>query len=426
MLFIGPEHMNADMSAEMLLADVLNRTGSFALSKNWYYSTELRVLNTQLFYKLGLLLSSNWCVARTIATALMLLVFLGCYFYFARQAGLPRGAVWVAVAMLCPFSTEYVWVVQHGAFYLPCLSLLFATLGLVFHIKRLGAAAGKKAPRHALPLLCPGSMLLLLAFVAGLGGIRQLLVCYLPLMVCCLYLAVHYIFTHKKLCATPLQPSQRGTLYFALASVFATLACGAGYLVNSKILARVYTVSDFSTQRVAPFDPNTWLKIYGGMVALFGYRNDVQVFSILGVQSICSILWLLLLSGALLVGLKMRRQLPQNDFLILVVCLASFLVNVPINALTGMTAPRYLLPAALLALVVLFLVIYRYPYKNKLAGYLPGLVCLLLLGVTWARPQLVSERTSTLKAAVDWLLANDYTQGYATYWNSDIAVERSN
>ena len=40
---------DSDASSELVLAELLSRQGSI-LSSDWFYSTELRVLNTQLVY----------------------------------------------------------------------------------------------------------------------------------------------------------------------------------------------------------------------------------------------------------------------------------------------------------------------------------------------------------------------------------------
>lgn len=43
----APNRLDADMASEQLLANLLAQEGG-VMSTNWYYSTELRVLNTQL------------------------------------------------------------------------------------------------------------------------------------------------------------------------------------------------------------------------------------------------------------------------------------------------------------------------------------------------------------------------------------------
>ena len=47
--FITARCIDADASSELVLAEHLAKTGQI-LSTDWFYSTELRVLNTQLIY----------------------------------------------------------------------------------------------------------------------------------------------------------------------------------------------------------------------------------------------------------------------------------------------------------------------------------------------------------------------------------------
>ena len=50
--------INSDTASEMILGNELAKNGGL-LSKAWYYSTELRVLNTQIFYKIAFLISPS-------------------------------------------------------------------------------------------------------------------------------------------------------------------------------------------------------------------------------------------------------------------------------------------------------------------------------------------------------------------------------
>ena len=59
--------LDSDMSSEMILGQLLARNNGI-LSDQWYYSTELRVLNTQLIYALFFRLSRNWKYERMAYT----------------------------------------------------------------------------------------------------------------------------------------------------------------------------------------------------------------------------------------------------------------------------------------------------------------------------------------------------------------------
>ena len=63
----GIQRLDGDDSAEMILANLLAREGGI-LSRNWFYSTEIRVLNNQIVMSLLFRVFKNWLVVRTLGT----------------------------------------------------------------------------------------------------------------------------------------------------------------------------------------------------------------------------------------------------------------------------------------------------------------------------------------------------------------------
>lgn len=59
--------LDSDMSSEMILGQLLARENA-VLTPHWYYSTELRVLNTQIIYAFFFKLMNNWHLVRMAAT----------------------------------------------------------------------------------------------------------------------------------------------------------------------------------------------------------------------------------------------------------------------------------------------------------------------------------------------------------------------
>ena len=59
----APNRLDADMASEQLLANLLAQEGG-VMSTNWYYSTELRVLNTQLVMAPLFRLFTSWHTVR--------------------------------------------------------------------------------------------------------------------------------------------------------------------------------------------------------------------------------------------------------------------------------------------------------------------------------------------------------------------------
>ena len=125
----GTYFIDADMSSELVLARQLSREGG-VLSKNWYYSSELRVLNNQLVFAPLFALSDNWQLVRTLGTAITLAVMTACYIFMARGTGLSwTGTFASAGVLLLPLSDSYTYAVLTGLFYIPHICISFLLFG---------------------------------------------------------------------------------------------------------------------------------------------------------------------------------------------------------------------------------------------------------------------------------------------------------
>lgn len=118
----GRHLLDSDMSSEMVLASQLNKEGNI-FSTNWFYSTELRVFNTQLIYKIGLAFFPDWHMARSFSIAVLLLLFLACYLFLTKELRLGNIGVWTAGALIFPFSAIYENIVLYGCYYIPHISM---------------------------------------------------------------------------------------------------------------------------------------------------------------------------------------------------------------------------------------------------------------------------------------------------------------
>lgn len=106
--------VDSDLASEMMLTKILNQEGSI-LSHSWYYSTELRVVNMQWFYRLGLLLfPDDWHLARTFGMAIALLVFIAAALLLAKEIGLGSLGPWMVGALIWPFGMRYLVYAMYG------------------------------------------------------------------------------------------------------------------------------------------------------------------------------------------------------------------------------------------------------------------------------------------------------------------------
>lgn len=409
----GMHNQNADLSSEMVYADLLNEEGRL-LTDSWYYSTELRSVSPTPLYQLGLLLfPESWHAARTFAVAAMTALTLASFLFMARGVGMGRARVWCAAVLALPLCDDYSVFCAYGLFYSAYLALIFLILGLLARFAKAGA--GRRARGYA--ALAAG-----LAFYGGLGGVRMVIVCAAPLGLFCALTAL----SRAQTCASWREAarSAEGRLLLAAAAVAAgTLA---GYAVNAAVLSRLYDFAHFEQLGLRPVDWGALGEQIGGILLFFGYRGDAPAFSLRGMASLAG---LCLAAGALLGAraLLRRTELPPERRLPAGFALCALALGVGVNVLTGMETIGYYIFALTMLVAVLFAAIWAAPCR------LPGLREAALIAVTAAfalnaaiylRTDMTTQ-TSPSEEAAAYLTQQGYTQGYATFWNASPLTEAS-
>ena len=162
--------LDADMASEQLLANLLAQEGG-VMSTNWYYSTELRVLNTQLVMAPLFRLFTSWHTVRVVGSVVLILLYLAAWFWFGRSAKLKYSGLLGAGLLVLPYGALYRQYVLEGLYYIPHIAISFVVLGCAVRILRGGWR------------LAPAAGMVLFSFAAALGGPRQLFILNIPLTV---------------------------------------------------------------------------------------------------------------------------------------------------------------------------------------------------------------------------------------------------
>ena len=102
----APNRLDADMASEQLLANLLAQEGG-VMSTNWYYSTELRVLNTQLVMAPLFRLFTSWHTVRVVGSVVLILLYLAAWFWFGRSAKLKYSGLLGAGLLVLPYGALY-------------------------------------------------------------------------------------------------------------------------------------------------------------------------------------------------------------------------------------------------------------------------------------------------------------------------------
>lgn len=414
----GNHYLNSDPGSEILLANLLNKTGEI-FSKRWYYSTEIRLIDIAMIYRIGLRLFNSWHSVRCFAITLALAMLQISAIYMVRTLGLKKTAPIFAAILAIPFSEHYMFLVAYGCVYSGHIVLAFLQLGLAIRCAR-DRAVGQQAIRYI--------ALLLIGVISGLHGIRMLMLVGLPYILATCIIALN---SAKKYDLKSIWDMEEGRLILGSVATFAGLICG--YLINAKILASIFYFKTYDDTLLLPFLMDSFIRQFQFFIEMLGYTNGILFTSVEGIGSILSIFLCIIMFalGAVQVARIYKNQLsPEkmigNAFIILaVVC------GMLINSTTGKglygeaSAVAYYFIGFLLMITLIF------QYIEKSEFQIPGIKTLLSIATVgvffingyntvqinlhgWENP---------IESAAYWLDENGYTKGFATFWNGNVLTE---
>ncbi|MBQ9211017.1 MAG: hypothetical protein IJ153_04890 [Clostridia bacterium] len=445
---------DSDTSSELILGEKLAREGGI-LSSSWYYSTELQVIDCQIVYALLFHLTSSWFLVRFWGAVIMQMMMLGAFGFLARQARIPFNRFCIAgAALLLPFSVPYGRIVLYHNYYSFYMIIACLTVGAYLGFARRVHASreGKRWPLWAF-----AGGLCLVSFLAGLGGVRQLMVCTAPLLAASLLSA---------LVGERGEQSRLRAAWPELVGALAAFACsGIGYLVNLSAFAGVYSYTDYTGQYVAWSGITKLDEIFRNLLITLGFHDQSRLFTLFGLLGVCGLLiWLI----AVLLGFHTLRNTadPAARFL----CVFMFMTQLVMTGVFMMLSlgeeyrmELYFLPAAFWIIPALGKADLRPdsglpPEERKQAktfrqrffsGDAPlsvhGLVAIIALALLLANGCYYAaffrdpgsyrdvtynglnygdtDNVAGMRPIAEYLRENEYTMAYASYWDAAVITE---
>ena len=418
------QHLDADMSSEMVLSHLLSEEGGI-LSENWYYSTELRVVNTQLVLSFFFRIFNSWHLVRIFSSAALMLILLASFYYLCVQMGCRKYFPLAGSILLIPFCSDYYDFVMLGLYYYPHISFTFISLGLVFHY---GNAKRKWEQTAVL------GAAFLVSMLAALGGPRQILVTYLPMLLTscgCIFLQMSRNGFRK----VTNQFWSEKTVSYAACSLFFMAGCFVGHRINTTILSVKYPFQHYFGLAWTEFSWDGLVTVFRGFLAMLGY-SEGYVMSGTTIRNGVALLFAVLLVWY--IGQVIGKT--QIDEVLFVALTLFFGIGcyVILYAFTDMMySQRYILPIMIL-IIPLFACAMKYGLfsegqdssltekTSKLQMYLPMgiLCCTFVSGLLFYQEKGRIDMTADLRSAVE-AVKEDYSTGYATFWNANIVTELS-
>lgn len=430
----GTSLLDSDIASEIVLADFLNKEGGL-VSPNWFYSTEIHIFSQQPFLQLGLYIFPNdWNLARTLGIALELIMIVLGYFllsYSIKEKS--RYAAWFAIIVICPFGFWYMHMITVSGFYMA--PLLFSMLGVSFIA--LFIEADDRIKRVIWLIL-----MLMTAFCSGMKSVRYLIFPYAPLLVTAVCLLIYRVQREPE----KIKSFHCKEWRFAIGVIASTIFNMIGYLVNSKILCQRYIYQNANSQAWGEMSLAALLGAWSDFLSLFGFQNDEianslsvngrtnpEVFSLQGIASLFGILFSMFIVFSAVRLLLRWSKLSFWQRVVVALFWSTLLIDGIVFKWTkGFdTGAAYWIPVVPFTLMLIQIECstedFVLPYTRK-AIVLLVVICTLITSyatVDEYENKSLYANEDTVNVA-NWLVDQGYTEGYATFWNSNVLTALSN
>ena len=423
----GKSHLDSDMASEMVLANQLNKEGTL-LSKNWYYSSEIRIFgNAILFKPLLKLFPNNWRLVRTIAQAILLLLTGISYVYMTSILNKRKMSALFAAVLICPFGFWNMWHGSFSGFYLIWIILYNFCAGLIFRLTCI-----KREKKLSIVLWI---ILAIYSFLIGLQSVRGLMNILFPLVLGSMLLILIDYKKGKKL------DLSYNSIRLFITSMFASIFSCIGYLINVGVLSKIYSFYDQNTQTWQKFTIDRINTVIEDFVQLWGYpysftnKLEVKLFSFNGILSIFGVLLTVIVVYMFIWIIKNFKKLDENNKIVALSTITSpFLMMFVLVFIYASSASNgsYFLPCSgfIIAGLQIFIDNYEYSFeKSKNVVVACFMACVFLCSINTCSLFIQYPVRSNKNQAyiADLLVEKGYTQCVGTFWNGgNVITELSN
>lgn len=439
-IFWGNHWIDSDMAAEMIFAKLLSEEGKLIATSDWYYSTEFRVLYTQLIMGPLHRIFSSWHVIRVITNVVFYAFMYASFCYVCRPLGIKKRNVRLcALALFVPVSEAVMTHLQMGNTYMSHVILSFLTFGLFLRLADRDCRVGSRRF-----ILC-SILFAVLCSILGASGVRYLLDLLVPIFIT----AALFIMRGHGFAAFREEPS-KGTFtgmikceqarYFYVSMVGMVFG-GMGYLVNALYISKLYQFQTYDTTYFIKVHEGVFMdrvqNAVGELLQMFGYIENKAFLSLRGLITMLAFVMIGCLgyiwakamrySEARTLALEEPSVQNQRRFTVLFTGVSMVLHLFVFIFTTSTMVDRYFIPIAIFFLITTAIYMeWEARVFDRVAVCLILGGCLCLAGMKTYFSFVTNDKNASRYEVADFLMEEGYSFGYASYWNSNIMTEISN
>lgn len=404
----GRHIIDSDYATQLLLSKICSEEKRI-LTNSWIYGNEIRFINTQIVYGGVFLFTDDWSKVRTIGNAILYLLMLGTYFYMMRSVKIEKKYKLIGGGLiLIPYSIVALSIIYMSADYLPPVCIMLLALGAF--MESLGAVEGKNRGMaiKSMAVLCA------IFLIAGMNGIRSVLVILGPLCLVGIYRLI--LNTDKKV---------ENEMLIWIVSIISFVT---GFGINVFVFMPKYGFNSHNGLAFADLGDGILLKNMEECLSMFlkalGYA-PASVFSLHGIIDMAVLC--LAVSAVYMVGNNMNCETEGvSEGLLKQFLVCSVLFNLVFYGITDgrMLIPRYVIHVNSILIPVLIICVYQERDKIKKYVYILVISCFFGIGALRTYYSLaINDYNADRYASIRFLQENHLEFGYATPWNAGVIME---
>lgn len=407
--------LDSDMAGEMILANLLNKEGTL-ISKNWYYSTEVRVFCEQIWFRLGLLISpNNWRIARLIGHSINLAILIISLLFLLYSTSIKEKGIWIAIVLLLPFDFWYLFHIIYGGFYICHTVALFVMLGLFLRYIN---------DNNKLYLL----LLFIFGIIFGLNGIKVLMYYTVPCILTSILIII-YKFINK----STIKSSNK---FLIIGTFVASLSTIIGAFIYLFAISKVNSSASFNVSWNS-FSFVNLIYVIKNYFQSLGYntsdvfQTNINIFSLEGIMGVFGIINAIVFIVSL-VSLFRKKYFDEcKDRLLFLFTVCAYITEIIVFTLTKESSNgSYWLPLIPFSLIIVELFLESVKMQNSNTNYLRAILLVSFIFCSFVNNDwYLKNKPRSLGGAhevANWLQKQECKKIVSKFWEGNTIAEYSN